>query len=180
MARMRLATAWLGGCSGCHMSFLDMDEFLIELASVADLVFSPFVDAKEYPEGVDVALVEGAVCTSDHLALLPRLRARTKIVVSFGDCAVTGNVTALRNPLGGATDVLGPIYLDGGDLAAMVPREPGILPVLLDRVVPVHSIIPVDLYLPGCPPPGPRIRAVLESLLDGKLPQLEGEDIRFG
>ena len=71
MARLRLATAWLGGCSGCHMSFLDMDEFLIDLAGKVDVVFSPFVDVKEYPEGVDVALVEGAVCNEDHLTLLP-------------------------------------------------------------------------------------------------------------
>jgi NAD-reducing hydrogenase small subunit len=180
MARLRLATAWLGGCSGCHMSFLDMDEFLIDLAGNVDVVFSPFVDAKEYPEAVDVALVEGAVCNEDHLKLLPRLRAQTRIVVSFGDCAVTGNVTALRNPFGGAASILNQVYLESGNWCAQVPREPGIVPLLLDRVVPVHSVIPVDVYLPGCPPPAPRIRAVLEALIAGKMPHLEGEDIRFG
>ncbi len=180
MTRLRLATAWLGGCSGCHMSFLDMDEFLIDLAGKVDVVFSPFVDAKEYPEGVDVALVEGAVCNEDHLRMLPILRARTGIVISFGDCAVTGNVTALRNPFGGAEDVLRQVYLENGDRNASIPCEPGIVPVLLDKVVPVHSIIPVDVYLPGCPPPAPRIRAVLEALIAGKTPHLEGRDIRFG
>jgi NAD-reducing hydrogenase small subunit len=180
MARLRLATAWLGGCSGCHMSFLDMDEFLIDLASRVDVVFSPFVDVKEYPEGVDVALVEGAVCNEDHLELLPRLRARTRTVVSFGDCAVTGNVTALRNPFGGADSVLNQVYLQCGDRSAQVPRAAGIVPVLLDRVIPVHSVIPVDVYLPGCPPPATRIRAVLEQLLDGQPVLLTGQDIRFG
>jgi NAD-reducing hydrogenase small subunit len=145
-----------------------------------DVVFSPFVDAKRYPEGVDVALVEGAVCNEDHRALLPLLRARTRTVVSFGDCAVTGNVTALRNPFGGAEGVLDQVYLERGDRGALVPREPGVLPVLLDEVVPVHAVIPVDVYLPGCPPPAARIRAVLEALIEGKAPRLEGEDIRFG
>jgi NAD-reducing hydrogenase small subunit len=162
------------------MSFLDMDEFLIDLAARVDVVFSPFVDSKQYPEGVDVALVEGAVCNEDHLKLLPLLRARTRTVVSFGDCAVTGNVTALRNPFGGAGNILQQVYLESGDRNPSVPREPGIVPALLDKVIPVHAIIPVEIYLPGCPPHAPLIRAVLESLIEGKMPQLKGGDIRFG
>ena len=100
MARLRFATVWLGGCSGCHMSFLDMDEFLIDLAGRADLVYSPFLDVKVYPEGVDAVLVEGAVANAEHLALVQRVRARTRTLISFGDCAVTGNVTALIDARG--------------------------------------------------------------------------------
>ena len=100
MARLRFATVWLGGCSGCHMSFLDLDEWLFDLASQADVVFSPFADVKEYPENVDLALVEGAVANDENLEMIHQVRARTKTLVAFGDCAVTGNVTALRNPLG--------------------------------------------------------------------------------
>jgi NAD-reducing hydrogenase small subunit len=100
MDPLRLATVWLGGCSGCHMSFLDLDEWLITLAGQVRLVYSPIADVKEYPEGVDVALIEGAVANDEHLHLIRRVRRRTKHLVSFGDCAVTGNVTAMRNPLG--------------------------------------------------------------------------------
>ena len=95
MDRMKVATAWLGGCSGCHMSFLDLDEFLIDLASRIDLVYSPVIDVKEYPAQVDVCLVEGAVCNEDNLAILRQIRSRTRVLVSFGDCAVTGNVPAI-------------------------------------------------------------------------------------
>lgn len=180
MERLRLATVWLGGCSGCHMSFLDLDEFLLDLAGRADFVYSPFMDIKEYPEGVDVVLVEGAVANAEHLEMIHRVRANTRTLVSFGDCAVTGNVTALRNPLGPAETVLRRSYLENGDLQARIPSGEGIVPVLLDQVRPVHAVVPVDFYMPGCPPPAPRIRAVLEQMLAGKAPHLEGRDLKFG
>ena len=180
MAAVRLATVWLGGCSGCHMSFLDLDEWLIDLASRAEVVFSPLADVKEFPENVDVALVEGAVANEENLHMVRRVRERTRYLISFGDCAVTGNVTALRNPLGVALEVLRPVYLDNGDLHARIPDEKEIVPVLLDVVQPVHKVVPVDFYLPGCPPPAARIRSVLATLLDGKTPVLEGVDRRFG
>jgi NAD-reducing hydrogenase small subunit len=180
MDRLRLATLWLGGCSGCHMSFIDLDEFLLDLAARVDIVFSPLIDAKVYPEGVDVALVEGAVANEEHLEMIRLVRRRTKTLIAFGDCAVTGNVTALRNPLGGAEPVLRRVYLENGDHEACIPAAAGIVPRLLDRVTPVHAVVPVDFYLPGCPPPAPRIRAVLEQLLAGERPRLDGADIRFG
>jgi NAD-reducing hydrogenase small subunit len=180
MDPIRLATVWLGGCSGCHMSFLDLDEWLIDLAGRVQLVYSPIADIKEYPEGVDVALVEGAVANDEHLHLIRRIRRRTKHVVSFGDCAVTGNVTAMRNPLGPAEHVLTRAYLEGADVAAQIPSDPGILPVLLDRVQPVHEVVAVETFLSGCPPPADRIRSVLEQLLSGTTPVLTGQDLKAG
>jgi NAD-reducing hydrogenase small subunit len=174
MGRLRFATVWLGGCSGCHMSFLDLDEWLIDLAQQVEVVFSPLADVKEYPDNVDLVLVEGAVANDENLEMIHKVRARTKTLVSLGDCAVTGNVTALRNPLGVALEVLRPVY------GERFPDEPQIVPVLLDRVLPVHQVVPVDYYLPGCPPPAPRIKAVLQALLAGKSPALEGNEIRFG
>ncbi len=180
MDPIRLATVWLGGCSGCHMSFLDLDEGLITLAERVRLVYSPIADIKEYPEGVDVALVEGAVANDEHLHLIRRIRRRTTHLVSFGDCAVTGNVTAMRNPLGTAEPVLTRAYLEAADVAAQIPADPGIVPVLLDRVLPLHEVVRVDTFLPGCPPPADRIRAVLEQVMAGRQPVLAGRDLKFG
>lgn len=180
MERLRLATVWLGGCSGCHMSFLDLDEWLFELAEFADLVFTPIADFKEYPENVDAVLVEGAIANEDNLAFIRLVRARTKWVIAFGDCAVTGNVTALRNPLGGALPILQRSYLELADRNAGLPLEPGIVPKLLDRVEPLHAVVKVEAFLPGCPPPADRIRHVLEALREGRLPELEGREIKFG
>lgn len=180
MDKLRFATVWLGGCSGCHMSFLDLDEWLIDLAKMADIVFTPLADIKIFPENVDVTLVEGAVANEDHFHFIQLVRARSSVLFSFGDCAVTGNVTALRNPLGSALHVLQRCYVELADVNPQIPSQRDIVPRLLERVRPVHQVVSVDYYMPGCPPPAERIRAVLESLVQGNPPRLEGRDIKFG
>lgn len=125
MDKIRFATVWLAGCSGCHMSFLDLDEWLIDLAQQVDVVFSPVgSDIKIYPENVDVCLVEGGVANEDNLELLLQVRKQTKILISFGDCAVTANVPAMRNMLGGAESVLRRSYLELAEYSPQLPHEP--------------------------------------------------------
>jgi NAD-reducing hydrogenase small subunit len=182
MERLKIATVWLGGCSGCHMSFLDLDEFLIDLAGRVDLVYSPVMDVKEYPEHVDVCLIEGAVCNVDNLEILHQIRARTKVLVSFGDCAVTGNVPAMRNQLGldNADNVLQRAYIENAQYNPVKPKADGIVPALLEKVQPVHQAVAVEYFLPGCPPPADRIKALMVQVLEGKTPHLEGVNLKFG
>lgn len=176
VAKVKLATVWLDGCSGCHMSFLDLDERLIELSTAVDVVYSPLVDAKELPDEIDVTLVEGAVATEGDLAKIRKVRAHTKILVSLGDCAITTNVPGMRNPIG-ALPVLRRAYEENVTVQPGIPTES--LPPLLERVRPVHDVVPVDVYVPGCPPSPDLIYHVLTELVAGRLPDLAGL-ARFG
>ncbi len=163
--RPRIATVWLAGCSGCHMSFLDLDEWLFELAELADVVYSPVADVKEYPENVDAVLIEGAVANLDNLELLKKVRARTRLVVAFGDCAITGNVTSLRNPLGGPDSALHRAYVEEVDGNGSPPSDRTTVPELLPKVLPLHQVIKIDAFLRGCPPSPAAIRELLEQTL---------------
>jgi NAD-reducing hydrogenase small subunit len=170
--KTKLATIWLSGCSGCHMSFLDQDELLIDLAKKVQLVYSPIADVKTFPENVDVTLIEGAVANEEQLSLLKRARERTKILVSLGDCAVTGNVTALRNAWSNSDQaVLERAYIENANANQQIPTD---VPKLLKKVHPLHEIVKVDYFIPGCPPAAGIINYVLTELLAGRKPNMEG------
>ncbi len=176
MTRTRLATVWLDGCSGCHMSFLDIDERLLDIADQIDLVYSPLVDHKFFPENVDITLVEGAVSSEEDLEKIQHIRERTRLLISLGDCAVTGNVPALRNTIS-AESVLRRVYLDPALHNPQLPDQH--VPRLLPLVRPVHSVVKVDIYVPGCPPSASTIFHLLSELLAGRIPDLSGKT-RFG
>jgi NAD-reducing hydrogenase small subunit len=176
MSKKKLATVWLDGCSGCHMSFLDMDERLIELADKVDLVYSPLVDRKDFPDGVDIALIEGAVSSEEDLHKIQLIRSRVKTLISFGDCAVTANVPAMRNPFT-VGSVYDRAYKETATLDPGTPDE--VIPRLLPYARPVHEVISVDVYIPGCPPSADVIFYALTELLQGRQPELSSKT-RFG
>jgi NAD-reducing hydrogenase small subunit len=175
MSRIRLATVWLDGCSGCHMSLLDLDEGILAVASRADLVYSPLVDATEFPENVDVTLVEGAVSSQEDAAKLQTIRARTRVLAALGDCAVTANVPGMRNSIP-AAKILQFVYVAGADTRGGVPTQG--VPSLLPQARPLHDFVKVDAHLPGCPPKPDAILALLTDLMQGRAPKLPA--VKFG
>lgn len=176
MSKAKMATVWLDGCSGCHMSFLDIDERLIAVADLADLVYSPLVDAKEFPEMADVTLVEGAVSSEEDFEKIEKVRAHTKILVALGDCAVTANVPGMRNPFKPEA-LYERAYIENATDNQHIPVQ--VIPPLRKMSVPVHRIVKVDVFVPGCPPSADTIFYVLTELLAGRMPDLTGKT-RFG
>jgi NAD-reducing hydrogenase small subunit len=174
--KARLATVWLDGCSGCHMSLLDIDEVLLDVAPRIQLVYGPLVDTQVFPSGVDITLVEGAVSNQDDLKLAQKLRLNSRVVVALGDCAVTSNVPSMRNTIA-VRALLDRVYVQGSDVNCFAPSDG--IPQLARRAVPLHEVIKVDLHVPGCPPKPSAIAQVLLSLLDAKRPELAGL-VKFG
>jgi NAD-reducing hydrogenase small subunit len=158
------------------MSFLDIDERLIQLGEKVDLVYSPLVDAKVFPEGVDITLVEGAVSSEEDLHKIRAVRKKTKILISLGDCAVTANVPSMRNPFG-VKAIMTRAYVENATLDLRPPTE--VVPKLLPQARPVHEFVPVDIYVPGCPPSADTIFYVVTELLEGRQPDLSDHS-RFG
>lgn len=149
---------------------------VLALAELVDLVYSPLVDRKDFPDQVDVTLVEGSVSSEGDLEKILMIREHTYILVSLGDCAVTGNVPSLRNSVG-TESVLRRAYLDPGLINPQLPGDD--VPRLLPLVHPVHAVVKVDVFVPGCPPSAETIFYVLTELLAGRQPDLNGKT-RFG
>jgi NAD-reducing hydrogenase small subunit len=175
MSKPSLATVWLDGCSGCHMSLLDMDERLLDIVERADIVYSPLVDYKDFPEHVDICLIEGAVSSEEDLHKIRMVRERTTTLISFGDCAVTSNVPGMRNPIGPGP-LLERSYIENVTINPQLPSR--IVPKLLPTARPVHAVVKVDVFLPGCPPSADLIHQLLDDLLAGRVLDVTGA--RFG
>ncbi len=179
MSKKKIATFWLGGCSGCHMSLLDIDERILEVAKLAEIVKSPIVDGKELPE-VDVSLVEGAVCNQEHAEEIRAIRAKSRILVAFGDCAVTANVPSMRNRFT-KEEALERAYrgVESDDGRGRMPAVE--IAPLIDRVAPLHEHVKVDYYIPGCPPSADLIFYVVAELLNDRVPVLgQGTQLKYG
>ena len=165
--RLKVATAWLDGCSGCHMSLLDLDERLVDLAQALDIVYSPLVDAKALPERVDIGILEGAISNEDDLRQAQAFRQRCRVLISLGDCAVNGNVPAMRNPFK-LEAVLDQAYRETVTLQPGIPTQE--VPALFRQVRPIHACVPVEVFVPGCPPSADTIFYVLSELIAGRTP----------
>jgi NAD-reducing hydrogenase small subunit len=157
------------------MSLLDTDERLLDLTARADIVYSPIVDTKEFPEHVDVCLVEGAVSSEEDLHKIKMVRERTGTLIAFGDCAVTSNVPGMRNPIG-VPPLFDRAYFENATVNPQIPTT--VVPALLPLARPVHSVVKVDVFLPGCPPSADLIYQMLDDLLAGRVPDVAGA--RFG
>jgi len=175
--KIRVATTSLAGCFGCHTSFLDIDERLFDLLEQIEIDRSPFTDIK-HCSPCDIGLIEGGVCNAENVRVLREFRRNCKILVAVGACAVTGGLPAQRNHLDlGAC--LQEVYVTEPSLASgCIPNDPE-LPLPLDKVHPLHEVVKIDYFLPGCPPPAEAIWSFLSDLLAGRTPQLEHDMLRY-
>jgi NAD-reducing hydrogenase small subunit len=172
--KLRLATVSLAGCFGCHMSLLDMDERLFELMELVEFDRSPLTDIKTLGH-CDIGLVEGGLCNTENIEVLRNFRARCTTLVAMGACAINGGLPALRNQQDVAQILRDVYHIDG---RSQVPNDPE-LPLLLNRVHPLHEVVQIDYFLPGCPPSAEVIWQFLSALLAGRTPEPQTAWIRY-
>ncbi|MFO1423651.1 MAG: NADP oxidoreductase [Candidatus Competibacteraceae bacterium] len=164
--KVKIATCSLAGCFGCHMSLLDLDERLFDLAERVELDRSPLTDIKELGN-CDLGLIEGGVCNAENVHVLMEFRARCKTLVAIGACALNGGVPAMRNQYD-LKECLEESYLRGiGLVNPQIPNDPEI-PLLLNKVHPLHEVVKIDYFLPGCPPSADAIWTFVNQLLSGQ------------
>ena len=175
--KIRVATASLGGCFGCHMSLLDIDERLFELVQHVAFDRSPLTDIKEFGD-CDLGIIEGGVCNADNVHALREMRARCTVLVALGACAINGGLPAWRNTLPLKT-IMDEIYGEARGNTDGVKLDDPELPLLLDKVHPLGEVVRIDYYLPGCPPSADAIWAVLTELVQGRTPHLPNPLLRF-
>lgn len=175
--KLTVATTSLAGCFGCHMSLLDIDERLLELITLIEFERSPFNDIKQL-QAVDVGIIEGGVANTDNVEVLREFRRQSNILVAIGACSINGGIPSMRNSFA-LEDCLKESYLDGiGVVNPMIPNDPEI-PLLLNKVHPIHEVVKVDYVLPGCPPSGDTIWTFLTELLAGRPIQFPYNQIHY-
>ncbi|MFZ1829129.1 MAG: NADP oxidoreductase [Candidatus Competibacteraceae bacterium] len=175
--KLKVATCSLAGCFGCHMSLLDLDERLFDLAERVALDRSPLTDVKELGE-CDVGLIEGGVCNAENVHVLMEFRARCKILIAIGACALNGGIPAMRNQYD-LKECLEESYVRGTGLVnAQIPNDPEI-PLLLNKVHPLHEVVKIDYFLPGCPPSADTIWTFVSQLLSGQPVALSYTQIHY-
>lgn len=170
MAKVKLATDWLAGCAGCHMSFLDIDERIVALSELVEFTSSPITDLKHPPkEGVTVGILEGAICNTHNVEVAKQMRERCDILIAVGDCATFGGVPATRN-LVGTEEALRRAYIETESTVDGLIPDSDELGKPLDTVVAVDKVVKVDLFIPGCPPRADAFFYALSELLAGRTP----------
>jgi len=179
MAKPKVATDWLAGCAGCHMSFLDIDERIVQLAELVDIRATPVTDLKQPDEsGCDVGVLEGAINNTANEEVAKRMRERCKILVALGDCAVFGGVVAMRN-FGKIEDSLKRAYIEteSTDSEGKIPSDPEL--ATPTRVRAVKEVVKVDVSVPGCPPDADTIFYALAELAQGRIPELKDGKLQW-
>ncbi|MDP2072053.1 NADP oxidoreductase [Methylotenera sp.] len=175
--KLKIATTSLAGCFGCHMSFLDIDERLFDLIELAEFDRSPFTDIKHCGP-CDIGLIEGGLCNAENVHVLREFRANCKTLVAVGACAINGGLPAQRNHLSIATVLTEIYHTQHGLVGGFIPNDPE-LPLPLNQVHPIHEVVKIDYFIPGCPPSGEAIWKVLTDLIAGREPDLSHGLMQF-
>jgi F420-non-reducing hydrogenase small subunit len=182
----KVAIYWLGACGGCDEAIVDLNEVLLDVAAAIEIVLWPLATDHKYSSvrklpdaSIALSIIHGNVRNTEHEEMARLLRAKSQLVMAFGSCACFGGTPGLANFFE-KEEILDWVYRDSPTVDNPNRYVPGgktgvdgrqvALPELLDHVYALHQVVPVDYFLPGCPPPPDLIANALTGVLEGKLP----------
>jgi F420-non-reducing hydrogenase small subunit len=182
----KLALYWASSCGGCEIAVLAVHEKVLDVAEAFDIVFWPCVmdfkekDIADMEDGeIDVCLFNGAIRNGDNEHMAKLLRRKSKVMVAYGSCAHQGSMPGLANFFD-REQMMQYIYHDSPStvnpdgvepqLETEVPEGTLTLPVFYNTVKTLDQVVPVEYYLPGCPPEAQWTLAAVEAILTGELP----------
>ena len=185
-SKPKLAMYWAASCGGCEISILGIDTKILDVAAVFDIVFWPCVmdgkvrDVENLADGeIAVCLFNGGIRTSEQEYMAQLLRRKSKVLVAFGSCATEGCIPGLSN-LHTRQEIFDNSYQETPSTenpqhlrpqtATSVAEGTLHLPLFYDTLKTLDQTVPVDYYLPGCPPESPRIWDALQAIISGELP----------
>lgn len=185
--KLKIAFYWAASCGGCEIAMLDIDEKILDIIATADILFWPVALDTKYKDievlkdnTIDVCFFNGGIRNEEQRYLAELLRKKSKILISFGACAVSGGVPGLAN-LANREEIFKTVYLENPSIDnpdKIIPKpkvkvkEGEIsIPEFYDTVLPLHQVVEVDYYIPGCPPPPWLILDAFNAITEGKLPK---------
>jgi len=147
-------------CEGCQLQVANLGEELLDILGVIDVVEFREVMSEKWDGDYDIAIIEGSITTDEAAEIIKKIRSRSKILVAYGSCAVTGGVNGMKNtkPLKDSKDY---VYKECANFYETIPT------------MPVHKVVDVEYMVPGCPIYAPELLKVLKTALQGlpyKLP----------
>jgi F420-non-reducing hydrogenase small subunit len=182
----KVAFYWCASCGGCEETVVDLAEDILMVIDAVDIVFWPVaMDFKKQDiekmkdKSILVALINGAIRSSEQEEMVRMIRKKSKIVIAFGSCAQLGGIPGLANQFT-KEQIFKYVYEDSPSVINEQKVRPQVefkengrttrLPELWNVVRTLNQVIDVDYYLPGCPPTPKLIKEAFLTLLSGKLP----------
>ncbi|MEO5343491.1 MAG: NADP oxidoreductase [Gammaproteobacteria bacterium SHHR-1] len=185
MSKKRIATVSLAGCFGCHTSFLDIDERLIDLLQLVEFDRSPLNDLKRFTRRCDIGLIEGGCCNEENVHTLQEFRRNCDILVAMGQCAIMGGLPVMRNAIMHSDDPLRECLETAyhhservHNPSNQIPNDPA-LPLVLDKVYCLADVVQIDYQIPGCPPSADTLWQFLSALVTGQPLALEYQQVKY-
>lgn len=177
----KFAMYWAASCGGCEIAAINIHENILVVDEIFDVVFWPvatdfkYEDVRNYPDGyIDLCLYNGSIRTSENEELAHLLRQKSKVLVAFGSCAHQGGIPSLSN-LTTKEDSFNAVYMDNPSIHNPEQHFPQThfdmpegeihIPEFYENVLALDQVVPVDYYIPGCPPEADKIWAVLQVVV---------------